>query len=716
MSISRIFNLFSSCVLTCLLLSCDQTESPPNKPKANEKSQQKKADKLKARISEGSQKVERFTGAHTRIVWAEHQSPSESDAFARSTNLVLKGYDTRDGKGERRILPTVANYTKPLLSSTGEVILFTEKNLMKSKKVKQYSAFIYRTDWSSTSPVKVLEGYALDCWRDPATGLEWVYAAQDLRPGSNVSLEARKLVRFPLDEPSKIEVVYDDGLISLDNIQLSRSGKRASGLFPWPQAGIFVVQEGQWSAKKLLTGCWPSMAPDDSGVSWIFDGDHRSATFFSHDGARKWDVKMNEGPRMQGHEIYHPRWSNHARFMVLTGPYTKEKNTEGSVIAKGGATAQVYLAKLSEDATRIEDWLQITGDALSESYPDVWIEGGETANLKLAETPGGFVSGDRDKWPATKNGLLLLWKDRNALNSFRTRQGTKLTTVLQFHGAARYGRWNEVLLGGGFVTLESESAAEAIHHFKEKPDWTLEAVLIPQASPANGLLVQAPGLKAEFVAGKLKVTQADGLSWQTEAALPAESYHLAITHAVSGFNVFAQGKSLPLKPLEKSDALPMAESISLGGGWEGGLMHFTMHDAELGEEAIAMHHVLAQERLQQLPAPSPGVKLRARLAEVSAMPTPEGIDPYTSALVVYVYEVEQVLEGSYNEKEILVKHWAMLDQKPVLGLPRNVGESYELTVENASEHEHLKGERVMDDTRAFDLQPWFDVTTPRVKE
>jgi hypothetical protein len=58
----------------------------------------------------------------------------------------------------------------------------------------------------------------------------------------------------------------------------------------------------------------------------------------------------------------------------------------------------------------------------------------------------------------------------------------------------------------------------------------------------------------------------------------------------------------------------------------------------------------------------------------------------------------------------------MLDQKPLHGFPRQIGERYDLLVESVTAHEHLKGERVMDDTTAFGLQPWFDVTAPMVQE
>lgn len=97
------------------------------------------------------------------------------------------------------------------------------------------------------------------------------------------------------------------------------------------------------------------------------------------------------------------------------------------------------------------------------------------------------------------------------------------------------------------------------------------------------------------------------------------------------------------------------------------------------------------------------------------MPTVEGIAPYRSAMVVYVYEVEKIVEGTLAVgSRVLVKHWAMLDQTNVAGFPRQTGASHELVLESESHYLHLKGERVVDETTAFDLEPWVDVAEPRL--
>ena len=55
----------------------------------------------------------------------------------------------------------------------------------------------------------------------------------------------------------------------------------------------------------------------------------------------------------------------------------------------------------------------------------------------------------------------------------------------------------------------------------------------------------------------------------------------------------------------------------------------------------------------------PGERLvvEARVVEAAPIPTPQSILPYRRALLVNEYEVAQMLEGTYEETEILVERW-----------------------------------------------------------
>ncbi len=363
---------------SCLLLTCQCTEQAP---------------RLSPPKDELSRKVEALTGSHTRIVWAQHIKGNEADPFAITDRLVLRGVDTRDGKGDRVILASPANYSRPILCPDGEHILFTDKNTIRKGDVKSYKPEIYLTDWRGSRPKKLGEGYAVDAWKDPVGGRIWIYAVENLKTGKALALFAERLIRFPLDNAKAREVIYEGSKLSPDNIQLSACGTKASGMAPWPHAGILEFKDEDADFSKTGFGCWTSMAPDESGLMWIMQGNHRELKMLSDGGKLTWPLRVNCDPQMKDGEVYHPRWSNHPRIITVTGPYLKPKGVSGSVVNKGGATADVYIGRLSDDARKVDSWVRVTNSGRGDAYPDVWVkeqsgsglaDRGATANRWLA--------------------------------------------------------------------------------------------------------------------------------------------------------------------------------------------------------------------------------------------------------------------------------------------------------------------------------------------
>ncbi len=721
------FFISSSAVIAGLLAlvmvpSCDNHK--PDKPKAaNKTSKVKRARSMDKPIAGLSKSIEEFTGSHTRIVWTEHPRRKSADTFANTNELVLKGIDTRDGKGERMIQDKLDNYARPLLTSDGEAILFTDKEVKTKNGRKHYDPDIYRTDWEGAKPVHLASGYAVDSWRDPATGVEWVYAARNFPSSKAMALEATELVRFPLDDPSKVEVVYNDSLISPDNIQFSRDGSRASGLFPWPHAGVMLRDEnGIYHPKKLATGCWPSMAPDDSGVSWVFDGGHRGASFFAPEKKGSWTVKFNDGPVMKGFEMYHPRWTNHPRFLAITGPYIPVKNAAGNVINKGGTSAEVYLGRFSEKLDKVEAWLQISRDKISESYPDVWIEDADEVELAEFRRQGPDVAAaevaQKAEWPAANDSLVFLWRDRNAVNQIKDAAGRlQSAPEVQGHGTGRYGRVEEMVLDGGYFEVDTAGDSALLEVLRSGHDATLDMILMPaqaEATEAVQPLFSGPKLAVSFDSRDHLLIGDGSKVWQSEVSLPRVPYQLSVVRKLGELSASANGEALKLTSASVSLPAATGEEVRFGGGWEGGILDVAIYQRALTATEMQKQSALQKERLAQLPPAPAQVKIKAKLVEASGMPTAEGIAPYTGALVACVYEVEQVVSGALDTKSVLVKHWAMLDQRAVENIPRELGKTYELTLEREADHPHLKGERVMDDTTAFDLEPWFDATPPRL--
>jgi hypothetical protein len=742
MKLFRHFSLFlatASVAALTLLPSCDkdgdegketrgkeptkEKSSALSKSKSKSKSKGDKAHPADDNPAETSQAIEAFTGAHTRLVWAKAAGAHEGDTFAQSEKLLLMGIDSRDGKGERAILSKTANYSRPLLSVTGESILYTDKNTVRKGGKKHYNPVIYRTDWKGSPPVRLAEGYAVDCWKDPVSGTEYVYAVSNLKATKGLALEGEKLIRFPLEDPSKVEVVYDDTPITPDNVQFSRDGTRASGQFPWPHSGVLMRSGDKYTAKKITTGCWSGLAPDNSGVGWTFDGEHRKTAMTADDGEKTWSINLSEAAGMKGSELYHPRWSNHARYIVITGPYAKKKGEDGSVINKGGGSAQVYLGRLSETADKIESWLQISHDNSGDAYPDAWIADADKADLKgytiPAATAQSGASVIASSWPTSKEGMLFFWKDRTTLNAFTTRDGAKHESVLAARDAARYGRVGELLLDGGTYEAEPEFAKAAVTHLRAQPGATFESLVLPGQYEGMGVsaplttIFSGPDFTLGEDASHLVLAKSSAV-WRSKTVLPTSPFHLAVTRSADGFEARVNGEPVELESLPGGSAKPGPESLTFGGGWSGGLLQVALYDRILTDEETASNAHAAEARIATFPPAPPRVKAHGKLVEISPMPTPEGISPYTGAMVAHVYEVEKVQEGALDARTVLVKHWAMLGEKPVQGFPREVGKSYELLIEREADHPQLKGERVIDDTTAFGQEAWFDVASPRV--
>jgi hypothetical protein len=669
---------------------------------------------LSAPVDEVSKEIETLTGAHTRVVWNECLTPRDSDPFSHGDQQVLRGIDSRDGLGERTILSKLGNYSRPVITSDGQAILYSWRRIVRSKGQKDFMMTIMRTDWRGSEPVEVAQGYVVDAWRDPATGVEWIYCTRRYRSIHGPGLVASQLWRFRLDNPKAAEVVIDRTRLTPDNIQLSRDGNLACGLFPWPQGGVVHLDADPPRVQKLTNGCWTSCAPDLSGVSWVFDGSHKGATFFADDGASSWFVNFD--PPFEKHgETYHPRWTNHPRFMVLTGPYFPDSNGSMAVPSDRNRS-EVHLGRFTPDARKTDGWVQVSRHGKPTAYPDAWISGGEKADLKLAASPAKKTEVLVEKWPMKQEGLLFLWKDRKALNEWKDQKGNVRSADLEAKGSARYGRHGELTFDGGVFEIEDDDEAPALAGLKAGASFAFQAALTQGPEESEGWLFRTPSVGVYLRKNSVTVVAVDGKALQAVSDDLAKAVHLCVDQTGDGFEVFANGVKLPLRQAESPPAEPV-KAVTLGSrSLKRGMLNVAIYDRPLNVDEVAAEAATQTARLEKLSAAPAQVRVVAKLAEVSKIPTLESIQPYTSALLTYVYDVEKVIAGELTEKRVLVKHWGLLNNSAVQGFPRKVGASFELVIERESDHGELQGERVSDDTTAFDLTPWFDVGTPVVRD
>jgi hypothetical protein len=298
--------------------------------------------------------VRKFTGGPARLVWVQGDG---SDPFAAGDQLVLMGLDTEDNRGERVILGTKQSYVKPLLTPKGTRILF-------STRPEGTGPEVFLVNWDGSGLKRVMKGFALATWLNPADGSEWVYVGTD-----NKGYDFATVSRFPIDDPAKSELVWNKTPVSGDTFQVSADGRFAGGLFPWPNAGIAELPNKSW--EKLGDGCWTGMATARGPIFWYFDGAHRNLTLVDSRTRKRWTVAINQAPGFQNPEVYHPRWTNHPRFIAMSGPYNRGGANQ---VRSGGAQTEVWLGRFSEDFSRIEAWTKATSNSGGDSYPDVWID------------------------------------------------------------------------------------------------------------------------------------------------------------------------------------------------------------------------------------------------------------------------------------------------------------------------------------------------------
>jgi len=302
--------------------------------------------------------VRAFTGGRTRVVWVQGDG---TDPQATGLNLVLMGIDTDDARGERVILGKRRSYVKPLITRKGDRIVF-------STRPDPGPPEVFVVNWDGSGLTRLASGFALAVWQDPGDGREWIYVGTD---NGSEKYDFATVSRIRLDDPGVREMVWNRTTVSSDTFQVSADGRLAAGLFPWPDVGVAELPNKSW--RKLGEGCWTSLTDAGGRLFWYFDGAHKNLTLIDLASDRRWVVPIHTVPGFRNAEVYHPRWSNHPRFMVMSGPYTLGAPGTNQVRA-GGAQSEVYVGRFSADYRKIEAWARVTHNSGGDSYPDVWID------------------------------------------------------------------------------------------------------------------------------------------------------------------------------------------------------------------------------------------------------------------------------------------------------------------------------------------------------
>jgi hypothetical protein len=631
------------------------------------------------------------------------------------------GIDTRDGLGERPILSSTSNFHKPFLTTDGRRIVFSQRT----------EGTVWVVNWDGTGLRKVADGcLASDTWRDPETGREWIYALATPVEGDAVT--GGPVIRFPLDGPFQREVLWDQSQVSLNNIQVSADGTRFCGQFPWPYAGIANFEKQ--IAKSLGRGCWTSMCPDNSYRMWVFDGPHRNLLVHEFGPSRPKKINISEVAGQGVYEVYHPRWSNHPRFMVMTGPY--KVGNEKIRIFSGGTEVEIYVARFSEDYRAIEASMKVTDNMRADYFPDLWV-----ASVSGADAPGpdsrltAAEEAAPPQWPVISSGLAYVWENGSKPNLIPGRPPLGAGSAPEARGNAVFGRFFDMRPRDGFFEASSDSLGQifsgaengaTLEMWITRPavDEGMENKWVWRFQDSSGAVLL--GLRDGPDGLRLEMASPDSApGFLTLGVIPVSTggtgEHVMISLGDGGqVTAFVNGAQVLDKTLEQDIPLQGWNAVRWvfgdgsksvdpqTDGWHGRLEGLAVYNRALSSLEISEQAAAARARtgdrtrLEQF-------QVDGVLSLKSPIPSPEELVPYRRGLVLHQYALDSASAAKVGAEQVLVAQWAVLDAQQ-LPDPWKVGERYEMILEPFDEHPELESERMSMGDVALDLPWYYDVT------
>jgi hypothetical protein len=301
-----------------------------------------------------SEKLTKLTGgARVKLTWA----PALKDIY------VL---DTKEGK--ERKLPVKGIYIRsmPVISPDGNKVIFgngdiPESDTKRASKIAK-NAQICAIDFTDTDgkSLKVLKkGVApLAVWRDPKSGIDWVYYSAGL--GSDK--RCGHIRRFQLNDPSKDELMWDktDGDAPMS---VSGDGKYASGQYPWPRPALVTMPNGSITPT-ADKGCNSHIAPDNSYRFFAVNSGHTELLMYDslHKGKNTPYTKIPLAGKYIA-KLERARYSNNAKYITFFG-----------ASLKGGNTFVPCVGKFNSQFDGLEEVVMIETLAGGGDFPYAWIE------------------------------------------------------------------------------------------------------------------------------------------------------------------------------------------------------------------------------------------------------------------------------------------------------------------------------------------------------
>jgi len=380
--------------------------------------------------------------------------------------------------------------------------------------------------------------------------------------------------------------------------------------------------------------------------------------------------------------------------------------------------------------------------ALAERYAGLELGTQAAGRLKLLDTSWASatkrVSTLAQAWPVSRDGLLFRWATANEpAVALLDKDKPKIGFALTAHGRARLGRSRHMVLDGGSWYSADGVEDYLLRACRQTGALTIQAYITPpEGLPGMGEIVSF-GVDAQtgnfaladngYNLNLALRTASGGAGWVPVGRKPPGAFHVALTYTDGTLLVYLNGRrfegghgwgnntiitesSAVAHLLTGGFANWTAGRLTFGGApdgknaWRGLLEGVAIFNRALSADEIQRdadaYRAMVKARNDFKPVPM--VRAKVKLIARSDIPTIPSIAPYSRALVVYRYEVEDVHFGTLTAKNLCVARWVIMDKQLLGEANAGIGTSYTMALEPFSAQPQLESEYLVDTLNAKD--------------
>jgi hypothetical protein len=338
------------------------------------------------------------------------------------------------------------------------------------------------------------------------------------------------------------------------------------------------------------------------------------------------------------------------------------------------------------------------------------------------------------EWPSRDNALVFLWKTARDPNLVRDPL-TKVphTWELEPRRKARLDHHHAMVVSDGYFrildfgrlasTFRSASAVTVettIQPATLEPKIDRELAEIVSLSPGEDTLSFALGQRGDELVACVG-TPLDAAP-ECEPVMvgrlsTSEPTHVVVSYRPGQLVGYVNGESVldtdavqgGLSSWSTEDRLQFGMGHGSLSNWDGTIEGVAIYSrfmgpAEASANARAYLDLIAERE------PVERIEIRGKLVGRSHVPTVGEIVPYREALVMYEYEVLEVLDGELGDEILRVAHWAILGGRLQSAAEREVGDEDRLALEPFDRNPQIENTYLSDTLELrLDVPVFFDV-------